>query len=255
MVAIDLNADLGEGYGQWSMGDDEGLLRTVSSANVACGFHAGDPRIMARVCQLAADNGVTIGAHIGFQDLYGFGRRPLPTSPEDLHVEALYQIGALTAFAERAGTRVRYVKPHGALYHAASGSRDIAEAVVTAMRTIDTTLTLLGLKGSHAEAAALQANIRFASEGFADRAYNNNGTLLARSEPGAVLHDIEQIVSQVQDISLRQQVTTTTGARIDVQADSICLHGDNPGARHTAQRIATELTYSGVEILPFATAP
>ena len=252
MGTMDLNADIGEGYGRWRMTDDEGLLGVITSANVACGFHAGDPSIMRAVCQRAADNDVVIGAHIGYRDLLGFGRRELPTPPEELHVEALYQIGALDAFARRAGSRVKYVKPHGALYHAAARRQEVAESVVAAVRVFDPELVLLGASGSHMESEATHAGIRFASEGFADRAYDRSGRLVPRSEPGAVHDDVQTMVDQVTDLVLNRSVTSVTGEQVPVEVDSICVHGDTPGAVAAAEAARASLLQAGVNLRAFA---
>jgi len=251
VTTIDLNADIGEGYGRWTLTDDDGLLEIITSANVACGFHAGDPTIMRAVCQKAADNGVAIGAHVGYRDVLGFGRRELPTPAEELHVETLYQLGALEAFARRAGSRVSYLKPHGSLYHAASARPEVAEAIVTAMVAFDPTLVLLGAAGTHMETEAARAGIGFASEGFADRAYTDAGTLVPRSQPGAVHHALDGMLAQVADLVLHREVTSITGARVAVEVASICFHGDTPGAVTTAAAARAALVEAGVEIRPF----
>lgn len=251
MTTIDLNADIGEGYGPWRMTDDDGLLEVVTSANVACGFHAGDPSIMRAVCRRAADNGVAIGAHVGYRDLLGFGRRELPTPPEELHAEAIYQIGALAGFALAAGSRVSYVKPHGALYHATARRPEIAAAFADAVAAFDDDLTLLGAAGSLHESEAARAGLRFAAEGFADRAYDDSGSLVPRSEPGAVHHDVDQMVDQVRGLALHQQVSTGSGARIPMRVDSICVHGDTPGAVAAAAAARAALIEAGVRLRAF----
>lgn len=255
MTTLDLNADLGEGFGRWKMGDDEGLLSVVSSANVACGFHAGDPTIMRSVCQRAAAENVAIGAHIGFRDLIGFGRRELPTPADELRAEALYQLGALHACAVSAGTAVRYVKPHGALYHAAAKRADIAEAIVSAMKAFDPNLVLLGPLNSESETAASNEGIRFSSEGFADRAYDDEGKLLPRSEPGSVHTDITVMAEQAKRLAVEGTVVSRSGREIALQVDSICLHGDGPGALDAAKTIKRVLLDAGVTLTSFATAP
>lgn len=251
MTSIDFNADIGEGFGRWRMGDDDGLLEIISSANVACGFHAGDPMIMRDVCQRAADNGVVIGAHIGFRDLIGFGRRELPIAAEDLRAESLYQIGALDGFARRAGTRVSYVKPHGALYHAAAKNEDLAAAIVDSIVDHGSSLVLLGAAGSYLEKSAAVAGITFASEGFADRAYSDAGTLVPRSEPGAVHSDVQVMIDQVRGLVFDRTVTSVSGTKIPLQVDSVCLHGDTPGALDTGRRIRESLLAEGVTLKPF----
>ena len=251
MISMDFNADIGEGFGRWRMGDDNGLLEIVSSANVACGFHAGDPMIMRDVCQRAADNGVTIGAHVGFRDLVGFGRRELPIAGEDLRAESLYQIGALDGFARRAGTRVKYVKPHGALYHAASNREELAAAIVDAMVDHGSPLVLLGAAGSYLEKRAVAAGVPFASEGFADRAYSEAGTLVPRSEAGAVHTDVQVMIDQVRSLVFDRSVTSVKGNQIPLEVDSICLHGDTPGALNTGRKIRESLLAEGVILSPF----
>nr|WP_245649764.1 5-oxoprolinase subunit PxpA [Nocardia shimofusensis] len=206
-MPLDLNSDLGEGFGPWTMGDDAAMLDLVTSANIACGFHAGDPSIMRRTCELAAERDVRIGAHVGHRDLVGFGRRTIDIAPAELRDEVLYQIGSLDAFARAAGSRVRYVKPHGALYHSAGAQRDLADALIAAMIDFDPALVLLGPAGTALEHAAVSAGVRFVGEGFADRAYTETGGLAPREVPGAVLpaHDaVEQAVS----------IATTGGVRI-----------------------------------------
>lgn len=251
MISIDFNADIGEGFGRWRMGDDEGLLEIISSANVACGFHAGDPAIMRDVCQRAADNGVVIGAHIGFRDLIGFGRRELPIAAEDLRAESLYQIGALDGFARRAGTRVSYVKPHGALYHAAANREELAAAIVDAIVDHGSPLVLLGPAGSYLEKRAAAAGIAFASEGFADRAYSDAGTLVPRSQPGAVHTDVQVMIDQVRGLVFDRAVTSVSGNKVALEVDSICLHGDTPGALNTGRQIRESLLAEGVTLSPF----
>jgi UPF0271 protein len=252
MITIDLNADLGEGFGRWPMGDDHGLLGIITSANVACGFHAGDPSIMRDVTRRAADNGVAIGAHIGYRDLFGFGRRDLDIGPDDLLAESVYQIGALDAFAHRAGDRVRYVKPHGALYHAASRDRALADAIVTAIAEHGEEIALLGPRGSQLETSALASGVPFAAEGFADRRYDDSGTLVSRSRPDAVHSRVDDMIGQARSIVLDHAVTSTTGAAIDLEVRSLCVHGDTPGSVQAARSIRTALESSGVTLRSFA---
>jgi UPF0271 protein len=251
---IDLNSDLGEGYGAYRMGDDEALLDIVTSANVACGFHAGDPAIMRRSCEQAVEKGVRIGAHIGYQDLAGFGRRDIDVAPETVHDEALYQVGALDAFARAAGDRVRYVKPHGALYHAAARRPEIAAAVVDAVVASgrpDQPLQLLGPPDSALERAARTAEIGYAREGFADRAYAVDGTLTPRGRPGAVLGP-DAALDQALAIATSGAATTPDGEPVEVAVRSLCVHGDSPAAVDLARAIRTALVERGLRLQAFA---
>jgi len=251
-LAIDLNADLGEGFGVWRLGDDEQLLDVLTSANVACGFHAGDPPTMRRVCALAADRGVAIGAQVGYRDLAGFGRRRIDVDPEELTAEVLYQIGALDACARAAGARVRYVKPHGALYNTAAADRAQAEAVAAAVAAYDRGLPLLGLPGSALSAAAEAAGLSFVPEAFADRAYRADGRLVARREPGAVIDDPAEVAARAVAFARERRVTAVDGSTLTVDARSLCVHGDTPGAVHLAREIRRALLDAGVVLAPFA---
>jgi len=249
---MDLNADLGEGFGVWRLGEDEQLLDVLTSANVACGFHAGDPPTMRRVCAQAAERGVAIGAQVGYRDLAGFGRRRLDVDPAELESEVLYQLGALDGCARPAGTRVRYVKPHGALYNTAVDDRGQADAVARAVAAYDPGLPLLGLPGSALEAAAGAAGIPFVAEAFADRAYRPDGRLVPRGEPGAVLDDVDTVVARALAFALEQQVTAVDGSVVPVAARSLCVHGDTPGAVNLAREIRRALVEAGVALTPFA---
>jgi UPF0271 protein len=240
---MDLNADLGEGFGAWSLGDDDGLLDVVTSANVACGFHAGDPSIMRRVCAAAAGRGVAIGAQVGYRDLAGFGRRRMDVDPAELTADVLYQLGALEAFARVAGSRVRYVKPHGALYNTAADDPVQAAAVVAAVHAYDPAMPLLALPGSAMETAAHEAGLPFVAEAFADRAYRRTGRLVPRGEPGAVVGDPATVVDRALGFAQRGAVPAA--------ARSLCLHGDTPGAVELAVRVRRALTDAGVELAPF----
>ncbi|MYW04110.1 5-oxoprolinase subunit PxpA, partial [Streptomyces sp. SID3343] len=225
---IDLNADLGEGFGRWTLTDDEALLSVVTSANVACGFHAGDPSTMRRVCALAAERGVRIGAQVSYRDLAGFGRRAMDVPPDELADEVAYQIGALAAFARAAGSHVAYVKPHGALYNRTVWDEEQAGAVVTGARLAspDSALPVLGLPGSRLLDAARAAELPAVAEAFADRAYTAQATLVPRREPGAVVHDGDLVVARALSIAREGAVVALTGERIGVSARSLCLHGD-----------------------------
>lgn len=248
---IDLNADLGEGFGRWSLTDDEALLSVVSSANVACGFHAGDPSIMRRVCALAAERGVRIGAQVSYRDLAGFGRRAMDVPPEELAAEIAYQIGALEVFARAAGARVEYVKPHGALYNRTVRDGEQAAAVIAGVRLAGRGLPVLGLPGSLLLAEAERAGLPAVAEAFADRGYQPDGTLVSRREPGAVLQDPEEVVRRSVTMARDGAVTAADGSVIPVRARSLCLHGDTPGAAHLAGRIRTALEHAGIGIEAF----
>ncbi|MFI9810993.1 LamB/YcsF family protein [Saccharothrix variisporea] len=245
---MDLNADLGEGFGRWALGDDAGLLEVVTSANVACGFHAGDPLIMRRTCELAAARGVAVGAHVGYRDLAGFGRRFVDVEPAVLTADVLYQLGGLDACARAAGTRIAYVKPHGALYNALVTHEAQADAVVDAVRAFDPGLPVLGLPGAvwlkRAEVAGLP--VRF--EAFADRAYTALGTLVDRRRPGAVLHSAAEIAERCVEIALDGRVRSVDGHFVRLRVDSICVHGDTPGAVAIARAVRDALTAAGVPL-------
>ncbi|MDT8911232.1 5-oxoprolinase subunit PxpA [Amycolatopsis sp. PS_44_ISF1] len=249
---MDLNSDLGEGFGAWKMGDDEALLDIVTSANVACGFHAGDPGVMRRVCERAAERGVTIGAHVGYRDLAGFGRRALDIAPEDLADDVLYQIGALDAFARAAGSRVRYVKAHGALYNTAAVDPDQAAALVEGVRRYDSHLALLGPPDSKMLHAAVAAGVTGHAEAFADRAYTPSGQLVSRKEPGAVLHDASEVAARAVTMATSGEVLDVSGGKLTVRAASLCVHGDTPGSVELARRIRESLESAGVTLAPFA---
>jgi UPF0271 protein len=252
IVRIDLNADLGEGFGIWRLGDDEALLDIVTSANVACGFHAGDPLTMRRVCVAAAARGVAIGAQVGYRDLAGFGRRRIDMDPDELSSDVLYQIGALEACARAAGARVRYVKPHGALYNTAADDQEQAGAVVAAVAAFDRNLPLLALPGSALADAASAAGVPFVPEAFADRAYLPNGRLVPRSEPAAVIDDPYEVVARAASFALHHCVTATDGSVLPVEPRSLCVHGDTPGAVYLAGEIRRTLADAGMTLAPFA---
>jgi 5-oxoprolinase (ATP-hydrolysing) subunit A len=251
--AVDLNADLGESFGVWKLGDDRAMLRVVSSANVACGFHAGDPSTLRAVCADAAAEGVTIGAQVSYQDLLGFGRRFIDIHPHELRDAVLYQLGALTGFARVAGTAVSYVKPHGALYHATVSSKDQAEAVVAAAREYDTSLAVLGMPDSPLLRAAEAAGLEPVPEAFADRAYLADGRLAPRSHAGSVLVEPAEVARRAVEIAVEGTVTAIDGSTIRVQARSICVHGDTPGAVDLVAAVREALESAGVGIRPFAT--
>jgi UPF0271 protein len=248
---MDLNADMGEGFGSWSMGDDSALLDVVTSANVACGFHAGDPSIMRRVTAEAVERGVAIGAHVGYADKPGFGRRFLDIEPAALRDEVVYQIGALDAFARIAGDRVRYVKPHGALYNTIGHHVEQATAVVVAVAEYDKTLPVLGLPGSVWLRLAEEAGLTAVHEAFADRAYTPEGTLVSRREAGSVLHDADEIAARCTAMATGQPIRDSSGGSLLVDPTSICVHGDTPGAVDIARRVRGALEGAGVTLRPF----
>lgn len=249
---IDLNADLGEGFGRWQLTDDDALLSVVTSANVACGFHAGDPSTMRRVCELSAERGVVIGAQVSYRDLAGFGRRAMDVPPDELADEIAYQIGALEVFARAAGARVGYVKPHGALYNRCVHDEEQAAAVIQGVSTAGGALPVLGLTGSRLHEAALRAGLPVIGEAFADRAYTAEGTLVPRREAGAVIHDPDEVVKRALGMALDGAVTSLDGRPVEIAARSLCLHGDTPGAAALARRVRSELAAAGVLVRSFA---
>lgn len=253
-ATIDLNADLGEGIGHWAMGDDMALLDVVTSANVACGFHAGDPAIMRATCRAAAERGVAIGAHVAYRDLHGFGRRFIDMEPDALRDEVLYQIGALEAFARLAGTTVAYCKPHGALYNTIAKHPVQAQAVATAVAEFRPGLPVLGLPGSVWLQAAADAGLTPVGEAFADRAYTPDGSLVSRREPGSVLHDPELIAARCVAMATGQPIQDAAGDPLVVNAGSICVHGDTPGAVQIASLVRSALSTAGVRLTSFATS-
>jgi UPF0271 protein len=248
---VDLNSDVGEGFGVWHLGDDEALLAIVTSANVACGFHAGDAPTMRRVCEQAAALGVTVGAQVGYRDLAGFGRRRIDVDPGELSDEVLYQVGALDAFARAAGTRVAYVKPHGALYNTAVHDEAQARAVVRAVRAYGGSLPVLGLPGSALLSAAEAAGLPGVPEGFADRAYTPEGALVPRSEDGALVTDPAAVAERAVRMAVDGRVVAVDGSVVAVEVASLCVHGDSPGAVPLARGVRDALTGAGVEVKPF----
>ncbi|MDI9936191.1 LamB/YcsF family protein [Rhodococcus opacus] len=251
-MRVDLNCDLGEGFGQWTLADDEALLDIVTSANIACGFHAGDPMIIRRACEGAAERNVAIGAHVGFRDLAGFGRRELSVSPADLRDETLYQIGALAGFARAAGSRVSYVKPHGALYNSAALDCGRAEAIASAIDRFTEPLALMGPPGSQLQRAAETHGIEFVAEGFADRRYTAAGTLTPRSVTGAVIADPDVAAAQAVRMVSSGTVESIDGDDVAVSVDSICVHGDSPGSVRTARQVRHALESADVTLGAFA---
>lgn len=248
---IDLNSDLGESLGSWAIGDDAAMLDIVTSANVACGFHAGDSLTLRRTCAQAAERGVVVGAQVGYHDLAGFGRRFIDMDADELTADVIYQIGALDAMCKVAGTRVEYVKPHGALYNAIVQHETQAAAVVAAVVAVDPSLPVMGLPGSAFLRIAADAGLRTVSEAFADRAYTPKGHLLSRREPGSVLHDPGEVAARMVRLAVEGRITAIDGTELEVRADSICTHGDSPGAVDIARALRAALTGAGVEIAPF----
>ena len=249
---MDLNSDVGESFGSWPMGDDRAMFTHVTSANVACGFHAGDPTGIARTCRGAVDAGVTIGAHVGYRDLAGFGRRFLDCSETELADDVVYQLGALQALARCAGGDVRYVKPHGALYNAIVTHEAHARALVDAIRSVDPSLPLVLLPGSVAATIAEGAGLRVVGEAFADRAYTPEGRLVPRGTAGAVLHDADLVAQRMTRFARDGVLTAIDGAEVRVEAETICLHGDTPGAVAIAAAVRGALTEAGVSLRSFA---
>jgi UPF0271 protein len=251
MRSVDLNSDVGESFGRWELGDDAAMLALVTSANVACGFHAGDPTTLRRTCALAAQRGVAVGAQVGYRDLAGFGRRFIDVSPDELTDDVVYQIGALDGICRAAGTRVRYVKPHGALYNAIVHHEAQAAAVVAAVRAYDPELPVLGLPGSVFLTAAEDAGLRTVREFFVDRGYTPQATLVPRSQPGALLHDPQEVTARVLRMVTDGKVTAVDGTDVDVTAESACVHGDSPGAVAMAEAVRAGLEAAGVQLRPF----
>lgn len=249
---VDLNADLGEGFGVWQLGDDDAMLGIVTSANVACGFHAGDSATLARTCRLAAERGVRIGAQVSYRDFAGFGRRFIDVPPEELAADVMYQIGALSALAKAAGSTVSYVKPHGALYNAVVTHRDQAHAVAEAVHAVDPELPLLGLAGSVLFDAAAELGLRTVAEAFADRSYRPDGQLVSRRERNAVLSDPDEIAERVISMVTAGRVAAVDGSTIPITVESVCVHGDSEGAVQIATAVRTRLLAEGVDLSPFS---
>ena len=245
---IDLNCDMGESFGAWRMGQDEALLDLVTSANIACGYHAGDPTTMMRTVQCAVAKGVALGAHPSLPDLQGFGRRTMAVSPEEARSMTLYQVGALDAFARAAGGRLAHVKAHGALYNMAAKDRALAAAIATAVRDFDPSLILVGLSGSELIKAGLALGLTCASEVFADRGLEPDGSLTPRGRPGAMIEDEEQAVTRVLRMVLEGKVAGSDGVDVALQADTVCIHGDQPKALAFALRLREALARAGVEV-------
>lgn len=250
-MRIDLNADLGESFGTWRMGDDEAMLDLVSSANVACGFHAGDPLTLQRVTAAALERGVRVGAHVAYPDLAGFGRRFLDVSAAELTADVIYQLGALEGMCKVAGGGLSHVKPHGALYNAIVHHEEQANALLDAIAAFDPALPLLALPGSVVLRLAAERGIRGVAEAFADRAYHSNGTLASRRTPGAVLHDADLIAQRMLHLVTEGEILSIEGVRVRIEAASICIHGDTPEALAIARRVRQALSDAGVSVEAF----
>jgi UPF0271 protein len=247
-MQIDLNGDVGESFGAYEIGHDAALIPIVTSANIACGFHAGDPGVMRATVALAREHRTAVGAHPAFPDLVGFGRRELKATPREVEDLVAYQIGALAAIAAAQGVRLAHVKPHGALYNMAARDVDLAEAIARAISAVDSSLKLFGLPGSKSLEAAQRLNVRVVSEAFADRAYRSDGSLVPRHEPGAVIDDEAIVVSRALAIARDRMVIAADGTRVQLDVQTICVHGDTPGAAVLASRIRNALSEAGIQI-------
>jgi UPF0271 protein len=254
MTAIDLNSDLGESYGAWSMGDDTAMLAIVSSANVACGFHAGDPAGIWKTVKAAAEKGVSIGAHVSYPDRVGFGRRDMDVTSNELIADVIYQIGALKGIAAAAGVSVGYVKPHGALYNRIANDAKQGQAVIDGIKAIDSSLTLMGLANAPILELARKSGLNVVAEAFADRAYTPDGQLVSRREAGAVLHDAQLIAKRMLQLAHDGTLEAIDGSTIKIDAQSICVHGDSPGAVAIAQEIRRAFEADGITIRSFLSA-
>ena len=250
MYLIDMNSDLGESFGTYVLGDDEAVLKAVSSANVACGFHAGDPQVMEATVKRCARHGVSVGAHPAHPDLQGFGRRTLDCTPQEAYTNCLYQIGALRAFCDAAGVRLAHVKPHGALYNQAAKNPALAEAIARAVKDAGGDLVLLGLAGSAFDGATEAAGVPYAAEAFADRGYRADGSLVPRSQPGALIHDPQEAAARVVRMATEGKVTSVEGPEIAFRPHSLCFHGDTPEAVEMALAARAALEAAGVQVRP-----
>lgn len=248
MASIDLNCDMGESFGAFSIGQDELLMDLVSSVNIACGFHGGDPSVMRSTVSAAAKRGLAIGAHPGYPDLQGFGRREMKFSAEEIYDMVLYQVGALSGFTTAIGAKLYHVKPHGAMYNLAAKDNKIANAIATAVRDVDKTLMFVGLSGSELIAAGKRLGLSTVSEVFADRTYQEDGTLTPRTSAGALIDNKVDVARQVVNMVLNKRVQTLSGAEIPIQPDSVCIHGDGKHALEFAREIVKELKKQNVSI-------
>jgi UPF0271 protein len=255
MATIDLNCDMGESFGAYTIGADAEVMGSISSASIACGFHAGDPGVMRRTVRLARDAGVAVGAHPGFPDLTGFGRRELKASAQEIEDMVVYQVGALAAIAQSEGVRLQHVKAHGALYNMAARDRSLADAIARAVASFDPSLCLFGLPGSELIRAGAACGLRVVSEGFADRAYEPDGSLASRSHTGAVIHDTQAVVRRAVRMAVEGKVTANDGSDVDLQVETICTHGDTQGAQELTRAIRDGLARAGVQVTPLARTP
>jgi len=253
-MRLDLNADVGESFGAYQLGQDVRIMSAITSASIACGFHAGDPGIMRETVALAREHGVAVGAHPGFPDLVGFGRREIRATPREVEDLVVYQIGALAAVAAAQGTRLQHVKAHGALYNMAVRDPALADAIARATAAVDTSLILFGLPGSELIASGRRAGLRTASEGFADRAYAPDGTLAPRHAAGAVIEDVDTVVRRAISMARDHAVGAIDGSTVTLEVETICVHGDTPGAAILASQIREALAAAGVDVLPIGAA-
>ena len=251
MSCVDLNCDLGESFGAYTMGMDEAVVPHVTSINVACGYHAGDPLTMEKTVALAARYKVAVGAHPGFPDLLGFGRRPMTVTPEEAGAYVKYQMGALQAFAKSHGLKLQHVKPHGALYNMAARDEVLARGIAQAIASVDSSIYLMGLAGSVMLIEAEKAGLPVISEVFADRAYNDDGSLVNRKLPGAVIHDADEAAARAVKMARDNKVVSINGKTIDIRADSICVHGDNEAAIELVKKIRVSLAAEGISVRNF----
>ena len=251
-MRIDLNCDMGESFGAYTIGADEQVMSSITSANIACGFHGGDPGVMRRTVRMARDAGVSVGAHPGFQDLAGFGRREVRMTPQEAEDMVLYQIGALAGIATSEGVRLRHVKPHGALYNMAVRDRALAESIARAVHAFDPSLILFALPGSELVRAGEACGLAVAVEGFADRSYEPDGSLTPRSREGAVIHDVPSAVDRAVGMAIGGRITATDGSEIVMRVQTICIHGDTPGAPQLAREIRAGLERAGVTVAPIS---
>ncbi len=252
MYKVDLNSDLGESFGAYTIGMDEAVIAHVSSANVACGYHAGDPLVMDKTVSACKAAGVAVGAHPGYPDLMGFGRRNMVCSPKEVKAYVQYQLGALKAFTAAHGVKLQHCKPHGSLYNMAGKDMDLAMAIAEAVAAVDPDIVLLGLAGSRMLQAGKQAGLKVASEVFADRAYQADGSLVPRKQPGAVIHDKDEAIARTVRMVKEGKVTAITGEEVPLEVHSICVHGDNPSAVEFVKNIRAKLEAEGVTIAPIA---
>lgn len=246
--SIDLNSDLGEGFGPFRVGADEALFPLISSANVACGFHGGDPAMMERTVRRAREHGVAVGAHPGFPDRAGFGRRAMAATPDEIRTDVLYQLGALAAFCQAAGVELRHVKAHGALYNVAVHTIEVATAIAQAVRSFDPTLLFFAIPGSCLHEAGEEAGLTVIREAFADRAYLADGSLVPRSRAGAVIHDVDLVAGRMVRLVTEGAIDTIDGERLAIEADTICIHSDTSNALDITESIASRFRQSGIEI-------